>query len=100
VVEALPPILTNVPIAGDLLSTMTALVAFGIISVFAVGSDTIMIDQFKEGDHHSAEFSFQFSVMKETAAHTREPFKEVAVGDGPFPAAFTAEDAEQVPGVV
>lgn len=45
VVEAVPPILTNVPIAGDLLSTMTALVAFGIISVFAYDMGRTLYDQ-------------------------------------------------------
>jgi len=44
VVEALPPILTNVPIAGDLLSTMTALVAFGIIAVFAYDMGRTLYD--------------------------------------------------------
>ncbi len=58
-----------------------------------------MIHHLPEGNHRRAEFR-RVEVVEVLPRHARKPLEEVAVRQGPFPAALAAEDSEQLPGFV
>ena len=70
-----------------------------LVAVLAIAYLAVVIDHLEEGNNRSTDF-FRLKAMVVCTSNGNESFEEIAVGQRPLPAAFTAENSKHLSGVV
>ena len=70
-----------------------------LIAVFAIAYLAVVIDHLEEGNNRSTDF-FRLKAMVVCTSNGNKSFEEIAVGQRPLAAAFTAENPEYFAGII